>query len=109
MLGRVNGKTKATVLASADAIVNPGRIGLVAVDALAAGIPVLTTQYRFHAPEAEYLSEGQTMYSSADDPVSYATLISGHIGSGSPRERLAHPTLDQMVSNFAGGAGLLLA
>ena len=38
-------------------MVMPGRIGLVAVDALALGLPIVTTTYAYHAPEAEYLTD----------------------------------------------------
>ncbi|MBD5785279.1 glycosyltransferase family 4 protein [Cellulosimicrobium terreum] len=40
-------------------VLNPGRVGLVAVDALALGLPVLTTLAGRHAPELEYLREGE--------------------------------------------------
>lgn len=39
----------------------PGRIGLIATDALAVGLPILTTSYPWHAPEVEYLREGETL------------------------------------------------
>jgi hypothetical protein len=44
------------------AIWMPGRVGLVAVDALALGLPVLTTHFPFHAPELEYLVEGRSVH-----------------------------------------------
>ena len=40
-----------------DCLLMPGRVGLVAVDALALGMPVVTTTYPRHAPEAEYLTQ----------------------------------------------------
>lgn len=40
-------------------VVNPGRIGLLAVDVLTLGLPVLTTTVASHAPEAAYLVEGR--------------------------------------------------
>jgi glycosyltransferase involved in cell wall biosynthesis len=43
---------------TAECVVIPGRVGLVAVDALALGLPVVTTTYPHHAPEAEYLTDG---------------------------------------------------
>lgn len=43
---------------TAECLVIPGRVGLVAVDALALGLPVVTTTFPHHAPEAEYLTDG---------------------------------------------------
>lgn len=40
----------------------PGRVGLVAIDALAMGLPVHTTNFAFHAPEIEFLREGEVEY-----------------------------------------------
>lgn len=46
----------------ADAMWIPGRVGLVAVDSLALGLPVLTTRFRYHAPEIEFLREGEVHF-----------------------------------------------
>ena len=54
------------------AIWMPGRVGLIAVDALALGLPVLTTHYPFHAPELDYLVEGRTVHFLSDTADSYA-------------------------------------
>jgi glycosyltransferase involved in cell wall biosynthesis len=56
-LGRLEGKRLALALASADLIVIPRGIGLVAVDALTAGLPVITRRNGTHGPEADYLSD----------------------------------------------------
>ncbi len=39
----------------ASCLLLPGRVGLAAVDALALGLPVITTSWPWHAPEFEYL------------------------------------------------------
>lgn len=39
----------------ASAVWMPGRVGLVAVDSLALGLPVCTTDFAYHAPEIEFL------------------------------------------------------
>ena len=52
----------------------PGRVGLVAVDSLALGVPLVTTRYAFHAPEAAYLNESNSVWTD-DDPVSFADGI----------------------------------
>jgi glycosyltransferase involved in cell wall biosynthesis len=46
----------ATIGRASDFMVIPGRVGLIAVDALALGLPVVTTNFPYHAPEAEYLT-----------------------------------------------------
>ena len=54
-LGRVEGREKALALAAADLLVIPEWVGLVAVDSLAAQVPIVTTNHSSHSPEAEYL------------------------------------------------------
>jgi len=54
-VGRMTGRDKALVLASCDVIAMPSAVGLVAVDALAAGRPVVTRENCGHGPEADYL------------------------------------------------------
>ena len=57
-------------LATAKAIVIPGRVGLVATDSLASEVPVVTVRNALHAPEFEYLREDKTCLTSentADD------------------------------------------
>jgi glycosyltransferase involved in cell wall biosynthesis len=56
-LPRTDGRGLAPVGRVAECLVVPGRVGLVAVDALALGLPVVTTSYAHHAPEAEYLTD----------------------------------------------------
>lgn len=56
------------------AIWMPGRVGLIAVDALALSLPVLTTRYPFHAPELDYLVEGRTVHYLPDTAESYASV-----------------------------------
>lgn len=54
---RADAAALARIGAVADCVVMPGRVGLVAVDALALGLPVVTTTYPYHAPEYEYLDD----------------------------------------------------
>jgi hypothetical protein len=49
----------------------PGRVGLVAIDALALGLPVHTTDFGFHAPEIEFLQPGELEYL-PDNPTQYS-------------------------------------
>lgn len=59
--------------ASAEVIINPGRIGLVAVDALTMRLPVLTTTAAKNAPEAEYLVEGESKFTVSGTPEAFAS------------------------------------
>jgi glycosyltransferase involved in cell wall biosynthesis len=54
-LGRVGGREKALAMRSSEVIAMPGRVGLLAVDSLVAGLPIVTTNWPWHAPEFEYL------------------------------------------------------
>lgn len=58
LMGRVNADGLARLSTVASAVLIPGRVGLVAVDALALGLPIITTNYALHAPEADYLTAG---------------------------------------------------
>ncbi|WXF91769.1 glycosyltransferase [Curtobacterium flaccumfaciens pv. flaccumfaciens] len=57
-----------------DILLMPGRVGLVAVDAVALGLPIITTDWPFHAPEAEYLNSSNSIRS-GDSEVEYANAI----------------------------------
>lgn len=58
VVGRLEAPELGEFSALVDFLVMPGRIGLVAADALALGLPVVTTRYPFHAPESAYLKDG---------------------------------------------------
>lgn len=49
-------RTLATLGKIAQVCVMPGRVGLVAVDAMTLGLPIITTDWPFHAPERDYLT-----------------------------------------------------
>lgn len=71
-LAHVTPRDMAALSHVSSAVWMPGRVGLIAVDALALGLPVLTTHYPFHAPELEYLVEGRTVHFLSDAAESYA-------------------------------------
>lgn len=74
-LGPLFGSEKALVLAAADIICMPGRVGLVAVDSFAAGRPIVTTAWPWHGPEFEYLEHGSTCVVSGDGEQAYADAL----------------------------------
>lgn len=58
--GSLTGVSKAQVLLESDILLLPGRVGLVALDSLVAGRPIVTLSTSLHAPEYEYLDPGET-------------------------------------------------
>jgi len=116
-LGYADDRLRALTASVSRGIVMPGRIGLVAVDALILDRPIFTTDWPFHAPESEYLVEGESRITLTDDPSSFATELLQHLAntqnvsvspSGASPER-PFPTLEQMVDNYAQGVVSLLA
>ncbi|KHL02926.1 glycosyltransferase [Sinomonas humi] len=109
LVGYADARIKAALGRKSRAILMPGRIGLIAVDALALGLPVLSTTWPYHAPESEYLELGESLLQSEDSPQAYADLILSESKSeprSLPRE---YPRLDGMIENFASGVLSLLA
>ncbi|WP_365361946.1 glycosyltransferase family 4 protein [uncultured Microbacterium sp.] len=104
LLGYVNSRQKATLLGMSTAILNPGRVGLLAVDALIMKRPILTTKWPYHAPEIEYLHPGTSLFASDDSVSAYANLIESFVP---PREETWStsqvPTIEKMVHNFSRG------
>jgi len=110
-IGRAGAAEKAIIAQVASAIVMPGRIGLIANEALLMGIPILTTPWPYHAPEVEYLVEGESMRTSASNTVgSFSSLLVDVVGSAPQRHLDWHaPTLDDMVANFSRGVLTMLS
>jgi glycosyltransferase involved in cell wall biosynthesis len=100
-----------------DAILIPGRVGLVAVDSLALGVPIFTTKYPFHAPEADYLTSENSVWTD-DDPASYAASIVQVLGDPQRLAQLheaaaadgdeysAEKSADNFVNGILRGLGL---
>lgn len=110
-LGRLDGREKALALAAADFLMIPEWIGLVAVDSLASGKPMVSTQHDSHSPEFEYLVEGETLVLSGHEPSEYASAV---LALMSDPERLAHMSfqgrlqaenlsIERMAENFVSG------
>lgn len=75
LIGRLEAAELAKFSHVVSLVVMPGRIGLVAVDAMALGLPIATTTYPYHAPEEAYLTDGVSCARSEFNPVDYANLI----------------------------------
>ncbi|MGH2702533.1 MAG: glycosyltransferase family 4 protein [Actinomycetota bacterium] len=110
-LGDRRGNELAIAACASEMILMPGRVGLVAVDSFAIGLPIVTTNWPHHAPEFEYLTPGKNSVVSADDVASYvAEVIS--LAKDSDRRRVLQAacveqsvnySIEKMVSNFVGG------
>lgn len=112
MMGYVDAKGQALLGYASAALVMPGRIGLVAVDALVLGLPILTTSWPYHAPEAEFLLEGESRFTSDDNVYAYASLIRKFLSKTVTQEEKdnhwTYPTIDAMVDNFSDGVMKML-
>lgn len=113
-VGYADAKMKALIAATAQFIVNPGRVGLLAVDALAMGLPIVTTNWRYHAPEIEYLTTGKTVFTSADDTRSFARLVSDLLTgdllpAATDKTQFEIPALSDMVTRYSDGIIAMLS
>ncbi|OZD07968.1 hypothetical protein CH275_05200 [Rhodococcus sp. 06-235-1A] len=110
-LGPIFGSEKALALRSADFMLNPGRVGLTAVDSLTSGLPMLTTNWPFHAPEFSYLTNGDTAVVSDDNPTSLADEAAALMAAPEELARMsaacvrdsAQYTTEAMVMRFVHG------
>jgi hypothetical protein len=71
----VDGVDKALALKAADVLAIPEGIGLVAIDSLTSGRPIVSTRHQSHGPEHEYLEDGTTCVYSAHQSEAYAEAM----------------------------------
>jgi glycosyltransferase involved in cell wall biosynthesis len=104
-LGRADAAALAALGTVADAVWMPGRVGLVAVDCLALGVPVLTTDFAHHAPEIDYLAEGTDRYTLPDDPARFAEQALTLMQSSKTGRDSATPvpSVEQVAGRMAAG------
>lgn len=111
LIGYADADTKAVILKGSEAIANPGRVGLIAVDALTARRAVITTQWPWHAPEIEYLRVDQSLIMSPDNATGFADALEIAIRNTNDAmsvEWPAPPRMEAMVANFRNGIIALL-
>lgn len=106
--GYVDARGKALIALVSEALVNPGRVGLLAVECLAIGLPILTTDWRFHAPEFDYLVRNDDVYLSRNDPHAFAELMLSRTGRSGTVEPKDYPTVTDMIRNFAEGIMVMM-
>jgi len=111
LVGYADVDTKAVILKGSEAIANPGRVGLIAVDALTSRRTIITTQWPWHAPEIEYLRVNENLFMSADNAPAFADALESatqRTRNTLPFEWPAPPRMEAMVANFCNGIIALL-
>jgi glycosyltransferase involved in cell wall biosynthesis len=99
-LPQARGAKLAELAHVASAIWMPGRIGLVAVDAIAMNLPVFTTDFEFHAPEIEFL-RGKELQIFPDIPEIFARRALEAMALPGPEMRDDFPTIQSVADSMA--------
>lgn len=102
-ISSARGKSLADLGHVVQAVWMPGRIGLVAVDAIALGLPVYTTDYAHHAPEAEFLQQGERV-NLPDHPREFAARALALMTESAQSKRKLRddfPSIDIVADRFA--------
>jgi glycosyltransferase involved in cell wall biosynthesis len=88
-LGRVDDHDKGMALSAADLLLIPEWVGLVAVDSLAAQVPIVTTEHPSHSPEVEYLTKGKNSLFVEHDVTAFANSVTKLLENRPELERLS--------------------
>ena len=110
-LGRVGEREKALLARCGQLLLNPGRVGLIAVESFVMGLPIVTIDWPNHAPEAAYLTPDRTAVFTDDDPAAFADEVVAVLRD---RERLSQLraacseeatsySMDSLVQRFSDG------
>jgi len=110
-LGPLFADDRAVALRSAQLMLMPGRVGLAAVDSFASETPIVTTRWPFHAPEFEYLRDGENSIVCEDSPEVFADRLVRTLADQATLDVLTAGcrvdadkyTVDAMVENFTKG------
>lgn len=116
-VGALSGDAVAPYFAVSDFVLMPGLVGLVVVDAFAAGLPLVTSHVEIHSPEIDYLEPGVNGLIADPDPEALAAVCVEMFQTPGMLERLRAGcldsagvyTLEAMVERFAGGVRAALA
>jgi glycosyltransferase involved in cell wall biosynthesis len=113
VLGPKRGAEKAAVLAVSQLLLVPAAVGLVALDGLAAGIPIVVSSDLPHGPELSYVQNGVSalLVTDGGDPNRYADEVVKAFLDETGRQRLcdgaldlaSHYTIEAMVDRFVSG------
>lgn len=94
----------------------PGLVGLGILDAFALGLPIVTTDVKFHSPEIDYLENGKNGIMTPHNPELYAQAVIELLSSEPMYERFQiaaqrsgqNFSIEKMADNFASGIILAL-
>lgn len=94
-LGRKTDMEKIPYWALSKLLLMPGGVGLVVLDSFALGIPMVTTENRFHGPEIDYLKDGINglMVRPGDDVGHYAAEVAALLRDDARRKQLTEGAL----------------
>jgi len=92
-------------------ILNPGRVGLIAVDSLMLLLPIVTSNNGYHAPEYEYIKDNGTSIAVHGNFRDYAGAVIGLLEHPKKIQRMREAassmrvkyTIEVMVENFVTG------
>lgn len=116
-IGPVSGQRHAEELSHSAVLLMPGSVGLVAVDSLAAGCPIVTIDHTFHSPEFEYLNDATSLIMPEETSArafgeATVTLMNDSSRLEAMREACAETarglSVEQMAEMFLRGLCLLL-
>jgi glycosyltransferase involved in cell wall biosynthesis len=109
--GPIYNREKASFFKLADIFLIPGAIGLAVLDSFAFETPIVTTNYKFHGPEFEYLKDGYNGVISKDDLKHYSDAVSDLLHDNSKLQKLKKNckseidkySIETMIDNFVDG------
>ncbi len=101
-LGRLQGRDKAMALRASDLMMVPEWVGLVAVDSLVAGCPIVTTDHPSHSPEFDYLRADSNCVVS-EHSVAHVRAVEGLINNPVRLERIALHAVEDAAEYTMGG------
>lgn len=110
-VGARSGREKMAHLATAQVLLNPGAVGLVMLDAFAAGVPLATTDCRIHGPEIAYLCNAVNGIMTSDRVEAYAEAVARLLRDPAQHARLceaclagaAQYSIEDMTRRFVAG------
>jgi len=111
--GRASEEEKIRYGLLAKLMLMPGSVGLVVLDSLALGLPLVTTDVQLHGPEIEYLQDGVSgaIVSPGDDVQAYADRVAALLERPAERAEMAERcrdvgrsfTIEDMAERFFSG------
>jgi glycosyltransferase involved in cell wall biosynthesis len=112
-LGRMNNEDKVACWLLSKLLLIPGGVGLVVVESLALGLPMVTTSDAVHGPEIDYLRHGENGWcvTGGDSAEAYAAEVISLMLDEPRRNRLSRNALEDgkqytvacMAANFTKG------